>query len=222
MCISSETHSYSFDQRSVGTLRPCFLLSEARSRSRCWDHVIAHHCNGFEKTINAIQRFSGEGYNNLDVSFRARGVRSIIRVRVGVSIRLGLCITCTPSLYLSPCTSIYTPTRVQAIQHKILGILYFQYGAALHVTPRVSMWTSLNPHVRSLSPASTSPGGRAHGAWSGGPHTGAVYYFLEYIFLGVQAEGKDGRDRLRWRSMSWCQLGSSMRLYTRREMDERM
>jgi hypothetical protein len=45
-------------------------------------------------------------------------VRSIICVCIGVSIRLGLYITCTSNIYLPPCTSIYTLTRVQAIQHK--------------------------------------------------------------------------------------------------------
>jgi hypothetical protein len=46
-------------------------------------------------------------------------VRSIIRVHVGVCIRLGLYITYTPSLYLPPCTPIYTPIRVKSIQHGI-------------------------------------------------------------------------------------------------------
>jgi hypothetical protein len=64
--------------------------------------------------------------SSASLPLRPRGnVRSIIRVRVGVSIGLGLYITCTLSLYLPPCTSIYTPTRAQAIQHKILEFYIF-------------------------------------------------------------------------------------------------
>jgi hypothetical protein len=67
--------------------------------------------------------------------------RSIIGVHVWVSIRLGLYITCTPSLYLPPCTSIYTPTMVQSMQHKILGFYIFQSLHSIHQTIRDALYT---------------------------------------------------------------------------------
>jgi hypothetical protein len=65
-------------------------------------------------------------------------VRSTIRVYVGVSIRLGLYVTCTQSLYLPPCTFIYTPKRIQAIQHKILGFYIFHIVSERLVSRRRS------------------------------------------------------------------------------------
>jgi hypothetical protein len=61
---------------------------------------------------NKSARLQIQSQSSASLPLRLRGnVRSTIRVRIGVGIRLGLYVTCTPSLYLPPCTSIYTPTR---------------------------------------------------------------------------------------------------------------
>jgi hypothetical protein len=67
--------------------------------------------------------------------------------------------------------------------------LEVSFRADLHVTPRVSMWTSLNPHAPTLSPASTSLGGQAQGAWSTGAH--ALSRIGSKVFLFLESKQKE-------------------------------